>query len=63
VGASNAVSVTFLIPAFAVLWGVIFLGEMPTARMLAGCAVILLGTALVTGVLRLPERAAARGLQ
>jgi len=63
VGASNAVSVTFLIPAFAVLWGVIFLGEMPTARMLSGCAVILLGTALVTGVLRLPERAAARGLQ
>jgi drug/metabolite transporter (DMT)-like permease len=63
VGASNAVSVTFLIPAFAVLWGVIFLGETPTVRMLAGCAVILLGTALVTGVLRLPERVAARGLQ
>jgi drug/metabolite transporter (DMT)-like permease len=63
VGASNAVSVTFLIPAFAVLWGVIFLGETPTVRMLAGCAVILFGTALVTGVLRLPQRVAARGLQ
>lgn len=55
-GAANAVSVTFLIPAFAMLWGWLFLGEVPTAAMLAGCAVILLGTALATGFLRLPLR-------
>jgi hypothetical protein len=39
-------SVTFLIPGFALLWGWLFLGEQPTGAMLAGCAVILLGTAL-----------------
>lgn len=59
-GATNAISVTFLIPGFAMLWGWLFIGEQPTLNMLAGCAVILLGTALSTGVLRLPERAQAR---
>ncbi|MBL8306642.1 MAG: DMT family transporter [Rubrivivax sp.] len=51
VGAPNAMSVTFLIPAFAMLWGWLLLGEAPTPTMLAGCAVILLGTALATGLL------------
>jgi drug/metabolite transporter (DMT)-like permease len=57
VGPARAISVTFLIPVFASLWGYIVLREVPTAEMLAGCAVILLGTALATGVLRLPTRA------
>lgn len=51
VGAANAIAVTFLIPAFAVLWGWLFLGEPLTAAMAVGCAVILLGTALATGVI------------
>ncbi len=51
-GPANAISVTFLVPAFAVAWGALFLGEQPGARTLAGCAVILLGTALATGVLQ-----------
>lgn len=51
VGAANAIAVTFLIPAFAVLWGWVFLAEPLTGAMAAGCAVILLGTALATGVL------------
>jgi drug/metabolite transporter (DMT)-like permease len=51
VGASNAIAVTFLIPAFAVLWGWLFLAEPLTPAMAIGCAVILLGTALATGVL------------
>ena len=51
VGASNAMAVTFLIPAFAVLWGWVFLDEPLTAAMAIGCAVILLGTALATGVI------------
>lgn len=59
VGAANAMAVTFLIPAFAVLWGWLFLAEPLTGAMLAGCAVILLGTALATGVLAPPRRAAA----
>ncbi|MDH5330041.1 MAG: DMT family transporter [Aquincola sp.] len=57
-GASRAITVTFLIPLFGLLWGALFLGESITAAMVAGCAVILIGTGLVTGVLKLPARAA-----
>ena len=56
VGPANAISVTFLIPVFGVLWGWWFLGERVTLRMGAGCAVILLGTALTNGVLKLRRR-------
>lgn len=49
VGAARAISVTFLIPAFATGWAWLFLGEVPSASMLGGGAVILLGTALATG--------------
>ncbi len=58
-GAANAISVTFLVPGFAMLWGWLLLGEQPTPAMLLGCAVILLGTALSTGMLKLPPRATA----
>lgn len=56
VGAAGASSVTFLIPVFAVAWGGMFLGEQPTWGMAVGGAVILFGTALATGLLRLPAR-------
>jgi drug/metabolite transporter (DMT)-like permease len=56
VGPANAISVTFLIPVFAVVWGGIFLHEQVSLVMALGCAVILLGTSLVTGVLKLPVR-------
>ena len=42
---------TFLIPVFAVLWGLVFLDEHFTVHMAAGCAIVLLGTALATGLL------------
>lgn len=58
VGPSNAISVTFLIPVFAVLWGWMFLGEGLTSAMVLGCVVILVGTALATGLLRRPRQAA-----
>jgi hypothetical protein len=35
-----------------------FLGEGVTLPMVVGCGVILLGTGLTTGVLKLPQRAA-----
>ena len=54
VGPANAIAVTFLIPAFAVLWGWLFLDERIGVSMIAGCAVILLGTGLVTGLLKGP---------
>ncbi len=60
VGPANAISVTFLIPVFAVLWGWAFLGEGLTLAMVLGCAVILLGTALATGLVRPVWPAAAR---
>jgi drug/metabolite transporter (DMT)-like permease len=50
IGATNALSVTFLIPGFAIAWGGLFLGETVNATMLAACAVILVGTSLVTGI-------------
>lgn len=51
VGPANATTVTFLVPAFAVAWGALFLGESLTLQMLLGCAVIFAGTALATGLL------------
>ncbi|MBA4217377.1 MAG: DMT family transporter [Roseateles sp.] len=50
VGPTNAVSVTFLIPLFAILWGALFLGEAVTAQMVAGGAVVLVGIALALGL-------------
>jgi drug/metabolite transporter (DMT)-like permease len=50
-GPTNAMSVTFLIPAFAVFWGWWLLDETITVPMLIGCAGVFVGTALVTGLL------------
>lgn len=57
-GPTNAVAVTYLVPLFAVLWGGIFLDERLTPTIVAGCAVIFVGTALATGVLA-PRRTTA----
>jgi drug/metabolite transporter (DMT)-like permease len=51
-GPPRALAVTFLVPVFAVLYGVLFLGESVTAWMLTCAAVIVLGTALSTGLLQ-----------
>lgn len=56
VGAAVSLTVTFLIPVFAVVYGVAFLGESVTAWMLACGAVILYGTALSTGVVKFGAR-------
>lgn len=52
VGPTGAVSVTFLVPLFGVLWGAWFLDETLTAQILAGATVILIGTALALGLIR-----------
>lgn len=59
VGPSRAMTVAYLIPAFAVAWGAIFLGEQITAKMVGACAAILLGTALATGLFSRPQGARA----
>ena len=53
-GPSRALAVTFVIPVFAVFYGVLFLGESVTGWMLLCAAVIVCGTALATGLLKLP---------
>jgi drug/metabolite transporter (DMT)-like permease len=48
IGATRALTVTYLIPLFGVLWGWLLLGESLPASALAGGALILAGTVLVT---------------
>ena len=50
VGPVKTLTVNFLAPLFGVGGGALLLGERITANMLAGAAVILVGTALVLGV-------------
>lgn len=49
VGATSALTVTFLVPLFGTLWGCLFLQESLSATAIAGMAIVILGTALVTG--------------
>lgn len=49
VGATSALTVTFLNPLFGILWGALFLGEVVGWHTVLGCAIVLIGTALVTG--------------
>ena len=51
-GASRAILVTYLVPAFALVYGAVFLDEAVTATALLGLALILGGTALATGLAR-----------
>jgi len=62
VGAAKTMAVPFLVPAFGVLWGVLFLGETFTPAMAAGSVLIVLGTALATGVVSLGRPRAAHPL-
>lgn len=55
-GPARALTVTFLVPVFAIAYGVLFLGETVTAWMLLCGAVILAGTALSSGLVKLPGR-------
>jgi drug/metabolite transporter (DMT)-like permease len=50
VGPTNTLSVTFLIPVFGTLWGVLFLHEPLRISLLVGLVIILTGVFLVTGV-------------
>lgn len=52
-GPSRALTVTFLVPVFALMYGALFLGESITAWMVLCGVVIVCGTALSTGLVRL----------
>jgi len=47
IGPTRAMTVTFLMPLFGMLWGALYLGETITVPMLAGCALIIGGSVLV----------------
>jgi drug/metabolite transporter (DMT)-like permease len=55
-GPSRALTVTFMIPVFAIVYGVLLLGEHVTSWMLLCGLVIMAGTALSSGLLKLPGR-------
>lgn len=48
IGPTKTLTVTFLMPAFGVLWGVVFLGESLTPALVGGAVLIVVGTGLVT---------------
>jgi drug/metabolite transporter (DMT)-like permease len=52
VGPTKALTVTFLMPVFGMLWGATILDEKITASMVGGVALIILGTCLVLGVFK-----------
>jgi drug/metabolite transporter (DMT)-like permease len=48
-GAASALTVTFLIPVFGILWGHLFLNEQVRCHTIVGSTIVIIGTALVTG--------------
>lgn len=61
-GISKALSVTYLIPLFAFVWGWWFLGEGVTTTVVIGAVTILFGVALTTGMVKFSLRKAAPGI-
>jgi drug/metabolite transporter (DMT)-like permease len=57
-GSARSVLVAYLLPAFALLYGFVFLGESVTLQKLAGLVLILGGVGLGAGAVRLAQRAA-----
>jgi drug/metabolite transporter (DMT)-like permease len=55
-GSSRLSLVTYLMPAFALVYGTTLLDEQLTLSMLVGLALILGGVALASGAVRLPRR-------
>jgi drug/metabolite transporter (DMT)-like permease len=51
VGPTRALTVTYLIPVFATLWGALFLQETITLSTVLGGGLVLVGTAIANGVL------------
>lgn len=55
IGSTRAITVTFLIPLFGSLWGALFIDEEITVMMVVGMTIVLFGTALVTGVIKVGQ--------
>jgi len=59
-GATTASTVTYLIPLFSTVLGVVVLGEALSWNQPAGAAIVLAGVAIANGLLRLPPPGRAR---
>ncbi|HLX20867.1 MAG TPA: DMT family transporter [Gaiellaceae bacterium] len=59
-GSSRSVLVAYMLPAFALLYGAVFLNESVTLQKLAGLVLISGGVALGTGAVRLASRRVRR---
>jgi drug/metabolite transporter (DMT)-like permease len=46
IGSTRALTVAYLVPIFAMVWGAIFLKEAITASMILSCGLILMGTTI-----------------
>jgi drug/metabolite transporter (DMT)-like permease len=55
-GASRSILITYLVPALALGYGAVFLGEPVTLTAAAGLLLVLAGVALGSGVVRLARR-------
>jgi drug/metabolite transporter (DMT)-like permease len=59
VGSTRAVTVTLLVPVFALLWGVLFLQEHPTVLSLLGSGLVVFSIMLVLEKIKWPETLSA----
>jgi drug/metabolite transporter (DMT)-like permease len=59
IGATQISAVTFLLPAFGIFWGWLFLGEKVTVPMLGGFVLVAIAAGLVLGIGPFSPRSAA----
>lgn len=55
VGSTRAVTVTLLVPVFALIWGVLFLHEHPTLLSLIGMGLVIVSMMLILEKIKLPK--------
>ena len=56
IGATRALTVTFLVPLFAIAWGWMVLDEVPTPRMAIGAGFVIVATWLIVSAQRATKR-------
>ena len=56
IGPTRALTMAFLMPAFGMLWGYVFLDEPITLPMIAGCALVIGGATVVLRPASAPPR-------
>lgn len=61
VGATRTATVTFLVPVFGSMWGILLLQDPFTVQMVVGMVIILLSVSLVLGLLKRSQKAQSVG--